>query len=82
MRSMNPSNLNQFVEQLRALLPVPPNFAQEELKANLKVFLESAFARMNLVTREEFDAQAALLARARERLETLEAALSELEKRS
>lgn len=81
MRGMNLSNLNNLVEQLRSLLPLSPTFAQEELKANLKVFLESAFARMNLVTREEFDAQTALLARTRERLEVLEAALSELEKR-
>lgn len=80
MRSMNLSNLNNLVEQLRTLLPVSPTLAQEELKANLKVFLESTFTRMNLVTREEFDAQTALLARTRERLEALEAALSELEK--
>jgi hypothetical protein len=36
--------------------------------------------RMNLVSREEFDAQSALLARARERLETLEARLAQLER--
>jgi BMFP domain-containing protein YqiC len=81
MLVMNISALNQLVEQLRTLLPVSPTLAQEELRANLKVFLESAFARMNLVTREEFDAQTALLARTREKLEALEAALAELEKR-
>lgn len=73
-------NLNQFTEQLRALLPDSAGHAQEEIRATLKVFLESMLARMNLVTREEFDAQAALLARTREKLEQLEALVSELER--
>lgn len=76
---MNRPNLNQFVEQLLALLPPSAGLAQEELRQSAKVFLENALARMNLVTREEFDAQAALLARTREKLEGLEALVKELE---
>lgn len=78
-RVMNRPNLNQFAEQLLALLPASAGLAQEELRQSFKVFLEGALARMNLVTREEFDAQAALLARTREKLERLEALVQELE---
>jgi hypothetical protein len=46
---------------------------------NARVALQSAFSRMELVTREEFDAQAKVLARTRERLEALEARLAALE---
>ncbi|MGE0335321.1 MAG: accessory factor UbiK family protein [Gammaproteobacteria bacterium] len=73
-------NLDHLAEQLRALLPGSVGPAQEEIRASLKVFLESMLARMNLVTREEFDAQAALLARTREKLEQLEALVAELER--
>ncbi len=76
---MNRLNLNQFAEQLLALLPASAGLAQEELRQSIKVFMEGALARMNLVTREEFDAQAALLARTREKLDRLEALVSEME---
>ncbi len=78
-RAMNRLNLNQFAEQLLALLPASAGLAQEELRQSIKVFMEGALARMNLVTREEFDAQAALLARTREKLDRLEALVSEME---
>ena len=41
--------------------------------------MESALSRMDLVTREEFDVQTAVLARTREKLETLERRVAELE---
>lgn len=75
-------SLNELTEQLRSLVPPSALLAREELRQSLKVFLESALARMNLVTREEFDAQAALLARTREKLDRLETLVDELEARS
>ncbi len=53
---------------------------QNDLQRNLRSGLESALARLNLVTREEFDVQAAVLARTREKLEALEKQVAELEK--
>jgi len=44
--------------------------------------LQNALSKMNLVTREEFDVQTALLARTREKLEKLERLLDELEKKN
>ena len=47
----------------------------------VKVFLQSALSKMDLVTRDEFDAQAAVLGRTREKVEHLEKVLAELESR-
>ena len=52
-----------------------------DLEKNLRALLASAFARLDLVTREEFDAQREVLARTRAKLTELEAKLLELEKR-
>lgn len=51
----------------------------EELRRNLRALLSSAFARMDLVTREEFDVQAAVLQRTQQRLEELERQVAVLE---
>jgi ubiquinone biosynthesis accessory factor UbiK len=50
-----------------------------DLEKNLRVLLQSAFARLDLVTREEFDVQREVLARTRAKLQELEAKLAELE---
>ncbi len=78
---MNIPNLHQLAEQLRSLLPESATLAHEEIRQSLKIFLESTLTRMNLVTREEFDAQAALLVRTREKLDRLEVIIADLEKR-
>ena len=51
-----------------------------DLEKNLRALLASAFGRLDLVTREEFDVQREVLARTRARLVELEAKLAELEK--
>lgn len=48
---------------------------------NLKAMLTGALAKLDLVTREEFDIQARVLLRTREKLEALEARVAELEAR-
>jgi len=60
------TELNKTLPQLSALLP------QRELQQAL----QSACQRLDLVTREEFDAQAAVLQRTREKLEQLEQRLA------
>ena len=52
-----------------------------DLEKNFRGMLSSTFARMDLVTREEYDVQVQVLARAREQLARLEARLAELEAR-
>ncbi|CAG0959708.1 Ubiquinone biosynthesis accessory factor UbiK [Anaerolineae bacterium] len=50
-----------------------------DLEKNLKPLLQSAFAKLDLVTREEFDVQTQVLQRTREQLTALEARLEALE---
>jgi ubiquinone biosynthesis accessory factor UbiK len=52
-----------------------------DLEKNLRALLQSAFSRLDLVAREEFDVQREVLARTRAKLAELEAKLHELEKR-
>ncbi|SDI81161.1 hypothetical protein SAMN05216189_100947 [Pseudomonas delhiensis] len=52
-----------------------------ELEAQFKVLLQSAFGKLDLVSRDEFDSQMVVLARTRARLEALEAKVAELEAR-
>jgi BMFP domain-containing protein YqiC len=74
------ATIERILEQLSVLAPIGSGAAREEVKALLNASFASMLGRMNLVSREEFDAQSALLARARERLETLEARLAQLER--
>lgn len=50
----------------------------EDLQRNMRALLQSALARLDVVTREEFDAQAAVLAQTRTKLDQLEIQLQEL----
>ena len=71
--------LDQIVNSLRSALPL--HLAQD-VENNLRAALVSVFDRLNLVTREEFEVQSAVLARTRAKLETLEKQVAELEKSS
>ncbi len=60
---------------------VPPSFRQfqTEMEKNFHAALQATFAKLELVTREEFDVQQAVLARTRAKLEELEKQVAELE---
>ena len=62
---------------------VPPGLREsgEELQASFRGVLRSGLARLDLVTREEFEVQRAVLLRTREKLEALEGTVAELEAR-
>jgi BMFP domain-containing protein YqiC len=73
---------NKLFEDLdRRMRDVLARSPAADLEKNLRVLLQSAFARLDLVTREEFDAQREVLARTRAKLAELEAKLAELEKK-
>ena len=69
--------LDDLARRVRSLAEAGP---ARDLQRNLQAMLASALQKMDLVTREEFDAQAALLARTRERLESLQARVDALER--
>lgn len=60
---------------------MPPQFAalKADLEANFRAVLQSGLAKLDLVTRQDFDVQAGVLARTREKLTALEARLDALE---
>ncbi len=66
-------DLQQRIAELVAQSPA------KDVERNVKAMMSSAFTRMDLVTREEFDVQAKVLARTRERLEQLEQRVTDLE---
>ena len=71
--------LEEFSRKLAAAVPPALGEWQADAEKNARAVMESVLRRMDLVTREEFDVQAALLVRTRERLEMLEARVRELE---
>ncbi len=71
--------LDNLIERISGLMPRMSGPAATELRKNLKAMLTSALASMDLVTREEFDVQSAVLARTRARLEELEKQVAALE---
>lgn len=72
--------LDDLVRQL--VESVPQNFRVlgQDLERNFKTLLQSGLERMELVSREEFDVQRAVLERTRAKLEAMESRLAELEK--
>jgi len=73
---MEQKALNELGERLRALLAQSP---AADLEKNLKALLDRYLAQLDLVGREEFDIQRAVLLRTREKLEKLEAQVAALE---
>ena len=53
---------------------------REDLESNFRAVLRSSLSKLDLVTREEFEVQEAVLAKTRDKLEALEARLKDLEK--
>ena len=66
--------LNKKVSELLAASPA------KDIEKNLRALLSSAFSRLDLVTREEFDVQQEVLGRTRDKLEQMEARVAEMEK--
>jgi BMFP domain-containing protein YqiC len=66
--------LQRRIESLMSTLPAA------EVRDNLKALLGTQFAKLDLVTREEFDTQARVLARTREKLTALAARIEALER--
>ena len=71
--------INQIADKIYEMLPPGLQQVKSDLDARLKSLLQQQLANYEMVSREEFDIQARVLARTREKLEKLEARLSELE---
>jgi ubiquinone biosynthesis accessory factor UbiK len=68
--------LDSFADRMKELLATTP---AKDLERNARALLANLFARLDLVTREEFDVQQQVLLRTREKLQQLEARVGVLE---
>jgi BMFP domain-containing protein YqiC len=75
---LNPKLLDEMSARVSSLLAATP---AGDVEKNMRAALSGLFAKLDLVTREEFDVQREVLARTRARLEALEASIAELEAR-
>ncbi len=74
--SNKPSFLSELQDKVHQVLQQSP---AKDLEKNMRAMLNQGFAKLDLLTREEFDVQVDVLARTRARLEALEARVAELE---
>ena len=72
--------INRLSEKINALLPPGLQQVKSDFDARLKSLLQQQLANYEMVSREEFDIQARVLARTREKLEVIEARLKEFDK--
>ena len=70
---------DDFARRLSDAMPASARAVQDDLEKNLRAAAQAAFARLDLVTREEFDVQRKLLARSRAKIDLLEKQVAELE---
>ena len=78
--AFDPKSLDDLARTLAEA--VPPGLAalRNDLEQNFKAVLQGGLAKLDLVTRQEFDIQQGVLRRSRERLEELEKRIAALEK--
>ncbi len=74
---MNKQLFEELFNKINGLLKNTP---AADIEKNLRALLSSSFAKLDLVTREEFDVQREVLKRSREKISQLEAQLAELER--
>jgi BMFP domain-containing protein YqiC len=79
MVNFSSQTLDDLARRIGAALENSP---AKDIEKNVRTMLQGGLARLDLVSRDDFDVQAQVLARTREKLERLEARVAELESRS
>jgi BMFP domain-containing protein YqiC len=77
---MNDDSVESLASKLAEAVPEGLRSMREDLENNFRAVLRSSLSKLDLVTRDEFEVQAAVLAKTRDKLEALEARLKEMEK--
>ncbi len=77
---MNDNSIENLARTLADAVPEGLKSVREDLEHNFRAVLQSGLSKLDLVTREEFEVQEAVLAKTREKLEALEQRLTDLEK--
>ena len=74
----DPKQFDDLAKKLFAALPPSLQNIEKDIQQKFKEVLQSAFAHMDLVTRDEFDVQSKVLARTREKLDLIQKQVDEL----
>jgi BMFP domain-containing protein YqiC len=74
--------IDDIANRLANAIPPSFNHLKEDMEKNFHAILQSALARLDLVTREEFEVQKAVLAKTRQKFEALEQRIAEMEKQT
>ena len=72
-------SIDRLAKTLADTVPQGLRSVRDDLEKNFQSVLKSGLGKLDLVTREEFEVQEAVLARTREKLEALEARLAKME---
>ena len=73
--------IDDLARQISEAIPAGVKGMQEDVQKNIHTLLQGALSRLDLVAREEFDAQSQVLARTREKLEQMEQIVSAMEEK-
>lgn len=76
---MSERSIDELAKKLADSVPEGLRAMREDLESNFRSVLAAGLGKLDLVTREEFEVQRAVLQRTREKLEAMEARLAELE---
>ncbi len=76
---MSNESIENLVKKLADAVPQGLKSVREDLEQNFRSVLQSGLSKLDLVTREEFEVQEAVLAKTRQKLDMLEAKLKEME---
>jgi BMFP domain-containing protein YqiC len=78
-RQMSDKSIEDLARKLAEALPEGLRSMRDDVEESFRSVLKAGLGKLDLVTREEFEVQEAVLARTREKLEALEKRLKELE---
>lgn len=76
---MKPAFVDELLTKITAVLPEDMQGLKEDTCKNMRAVLQSVFEKMDLVTREDFDVQKKILARAQEQIQQLTKEVQKLE---
>ena len=78
----DPKSIDDIANRLADAIPPGLSSLKQDMEKNFHAILQSALGKLDLVTREEFEVQKAVLAKTRSKLEDLEKRVAEIEQKN